>query len=106
MVGTCAPISTAGVRGRCELRWRGGRRRIDQVSCTIDRIVFLASAPNLPADQPKSSALSIVARYDSSGSGPRLSADLLLDRRLELSQVLTKPPVGIAPPTLEILAEL
>ncbi|MGA2538008.1 MAG: alpha/beta fold hydrolase, partial [Terracidiphilus sp.] len=36
----------------------------------IDRIVFLGSAPNLLADGLKSRALFIVAREDSSGSGP------------------------------------
>ena len=38
----------------------------------IDRIVFLGAAPNLPADGLKSRALFIVAREDTSGSGPRL----------------------------------
>jgi pimeloyl-ACP methyl ester carboxylesterase len=38
----------------------------------IDRVVFLGSAPNLPADGLKSRALFIVAREDSNGSGPRL----------------------------------
>jgi len=38
----------------------------------IDRVVFLGAAPNLPADGLKSRALFIVAREDSSGSGPRL----------------------------------
>jgi pimeloyl-ACP methyl ester carboxylesterase len=38
----------------------------------IDRIVFLGAAPNLPADGLKSRALFIVARDDTSGSGPRL----------------------------------
>lgn len=38
----------------------------------IDRIVFLGAAPNLPADGLKSRSLFIVARDDSSGSGPRL----------------------------------
>ncbi len=38
----------------------------------IDRIVFLGSAPNLPADGLKSRALFIVARDDRSGSGLRL----------------------------------
>jgi pimeloyl-ACP methyl ester carboxylesterase len=42
----------------------------------IDRIVFLGGAPNLPADRLKSRALFIVARYDSSGSGPRLPSIL------------------------------
>jgi pimeloyl-ACP methyl ester carboxylesterase len=38
----------------------------------IYRIVFLGAAPNLPADGLKSRALFIVARDDTSGSGPRL----------------------------------
>jgi pimeloyl-ACP methyl ester carboxylesterase len=38
----------------------------------IDRIIFLGTAPNLPADGLKSRALFIVARDDSNGSGPRL----------------------------------
>jgi pimeloyl-ACP methyl ester carboxylesterase len=38
----------------------------------IDRIVFLGSAPNLPADGLKSRSLFIVAREDSNGSGLRL----------------------------------
>jgi pimeloyl-ACP methyl ester carboxylesterase len=38
----------------------------------IDRIVFLGSAPDGPADKLKSRSLFIVARYDTSGDGPRL----------------------------------
>ena len=38
----------------------------------IDRIVFLGSAPNGPADQLQCRSLFIVARDDSNGSGPRL----------------------------------
>lgn len=38
----------------------------------IDRIVFLGSAPNLPAEKLKARSLFIVAREDSNGSGPRL----------------------------------
>jgi len=38
----------------------------------IDRIVFLGSAPNEPADKLKSASLFIVARDDTSGDGPRL----------------------------------
>lgn len=38
----------------------------------ISRIVFLGSAPNLPAEGLKSRSLFIVARDDSNGSGPRL----------------------------------
>jgi pimeloyl-ACP methyl ester carboxylesterase len=39
---------------------------------TIDRIVFLGASPNLPANKLKSRTLFIVARDDTSGSGPRL----------------------------------
>ena len=38
----------------------------------IDRLVFLGSSPNGPADQLKSPSLFLVARDDSSGDGPRL----------------------------------
>ena len=38
----------------------------------IDRVVFLGSAPNEPADRLKSRSLFIVARDDASGDGPRL----------------------------------
>jgi pimeloyl-ACP methyl ester carboxylesterase len=38
----------------------------------IDRLVFLGSAPNGPADKLKSPSLFIVARDDTSGDGPRL----------------------------------
>jgi dienelactone hydrolase len=38
----------------------------------IDRVVFLGSAPNEPADKLKSSSLFIVARDDASDDGPRL----------------------------------
>src|ERR1700694_1361071 len=38
----------------------------------IDRLVFLGSAPNGPADRLKSRSLFIVARDDASGDGPRL----------------------------------
>jgi pimeloyl-ACP methyl ester carboxylesterase len=38
----------------------------------IDRIVMLGAAPNMPAEKLKSPALFIVARDDTSGSGPRL----------------------------------
>jgi pimeloyl-ACP methyl ester carboxylesterase len=38
----------------------------------IDRIVFLGSAPNEPADKLKCATLFIVARDDTSGDGPRL----------------------------------
>jgi pimeloyl-ACP methyl ester carboxylesterase len=38
----------------------------------IDRVVFLGSAPNGPADKLKSSTLFIVARDDANDDGPRL----------------------------------
>jgi dienelactone hydrolase len=38
----------------------------------IDRIVFLGSSPNGPADKVKSASLFLVARDDTSGDGPRL----------------------------------
>jgi esterase/lipase len=38
----------------------------------IDRVVFLGSAPNEPADKLKASSLFIVARDDASDDGPRL----------------------------------
>lgn len=38
----------------------------------IDRLVFLGSSPNGPADKLKSPSLFLVARDDSSGDGPRL----------------------------------
>jgi dienelactone hydrolase len=40
----------------------------------IDRVVFLGSAPNEPADKLKSASLFIVARDDASGDGLRLPA--------------------------------
>lgn len=38
----------------------------------IDRVVFLGSSPNRPAEKLKSPSLFIVARDDSNGAGPRL----------------------------------
>lgn len=49
-----------------------GDASIKSAAGEIDRIVFLGSAPNLPADGLKSRTLFIVARDDTSGSGPRL----------------------------------
>ena len=49
-----------------------GDASIKSAKGEVDRIVFLGAAPNLPADGLKSRALFIVAREDSSGSGPRL----------------------------------
>jgi pimeloyl-ACP methyl ester carboxylesterase len=49
-----------------------GDASINSTPAEIDRIVFLGAAPNLPANGLKSRALFIVARNDTSGSGPRL----------------------------------
>jgi pimeloyl-ACP methyl ester carboxylesterase len=49
-----------------------GDASIKSAPGTIDRIVFLGAAPNLPAEKLKSGALYIVARDDSNGAGPRL----------------------------------
>jgi pimeloyl-ACP methyl ester carboxylesterase len=38
----------------------------------MDRIVFLGTAPNLPAEKLKSRALFMVARDDANSGGPRL----------------------------------
>lgn len=38
----------------------------------IDRVVYLGAAPNGPAEKLKSASLFLVARGDTSGSGPRL----------------------------------
>jgi pimeloyl-ACP methyl ester carboxylesterase len=49
-----------------------GDASIKSPAGTIDRIVLLGGAPNLPADKLKSRALFIVAREDFNGAGPRL----------------------------------
>jgi pimeloyl-ACP methyl ester carboxylesterase len=49
-----------------------GDASIQSAPGEIDRIVFLGSAPNLPAEGLKSRTLFIVARDDRSGSGLRL----------------------------------
>jgi len=49
-----------------------GDASIESAPGAIDRIVFLGAAPNLPAGGLKSRTLFIVARNDTSGSGPRL----------------------------------
>lgn len=49
-----------------------GDASIESAPGEIDRIVFLGAAPNLAAEKLKSRALFIVAREDTSGSGPRL----------------------------------
>lgn len=51
-----------GAAGDASIQWPG----------EIDRIVFLAAAPNLPANKLKCRSLFIVARDDTSGDGPRL----------------------------------
>jgi len=40
----------------------------------IDRVVFLAAGPNLPAEKMKSGSLFIVAQGDADGAEPRLPA--------------------------------
>jgi pimeloyl-ACP methyl ester carboxylesterase len=49
-----------------------GDASIKSVPGEIDRIVFLAAAPNLSAEKLKSRALFLVARDDGNGAGPRL----------------------------------
>ena len=49
-----------------------GDASIESKPGEIDRIVYLGSAPNEPADKLKSRSLFIVARDDASGDGPRL----------------------------------
>jgi pimeloyl-ACP methyl ester carboxylesterase len=49
-----------------------GDASIRSVPGEIDRIVFLGSSPNGPADKLKSASLFLVARDDTSGDGPRL----------------------------------
>jgi pimeloyl-ACP methyl ester carboxylesterase len=49
-----------------------GDASIKSAAGEIDRIVFLGTAPNLPAEKLKSRTLFIVARDDSNGAGPRL----------------------------------
>jgi pimeloyl-ACP methyl ester carboxylesterase len=50
----------------------GGDASIHSRPGEIDRLVFLGSAPNEPADKLKSPSLFIVARDDASEDGPRL----------------------------------
>src|ERR1700684_1350450 len=49
-----------------------GDASIESAPGEIDRIVFLGAAPNLSAENLKSRALFIVARYDGNDGGPRL----------------------------------
>lgn len=49
-----------------------GDASIASAAAEIDRIVFLGSSPNGPADKLKSPSLFLVARDDTSGDGPRL----------------------------------
>jgi len=51
-----------------------GDASIKSAPGSIDRIVFLGAAPNLPAENLKSRTLFIVARDDRNDSGPRLPA--------------------------------
>jgi len=52
--------------------WAAGDASIAAQPGEIDRLVFLGSAPNGPANKLKSPSLFIVARDDASGDGPRL----------------------------------
>ena len=52
--------------------WAAGDASIASQPGEIDRLVFLGSAPNGPADKLKSPSLFIVARDDASEDGPRL----------------------------------
>jgi pimeloyl-ACP methyl ester carboxylesterase len=52
--------------------WAAGDASINSHPGEIDRLVFLGSAPNDPANKLKSPSLFIVARNDSSEDGPRL----------------------------------
>lgn len=49
-----------------------GDASIESKPGEIDRLVFLGSSPNEPADKLKCASLFIVARDDTSGDGPRL----------------------------------
>jgi pimeloyl-ACP methyl ester carboxylesterase len=49
-----------------------GDASIESKPGEIDRIVFLGSSPDEPAEKLKSASLFIVARNDTSGDGPRL----------------------------------
>jgi len=51
--------------------------------------VFLGGAPNLSADELKSRALYIIARYDSSESGPRLPGILAQYEKTPQPKTLT-----------------
>jgi len=52
--------------------WAAGDASIASRPGEIDRVVFLGSAPNGPADKLRSPSLYIVAREDASEDGPRL----------------------------------
>ena len=63
---------TVSVVGGALADRRPGDASIESAPGEIDGIVFLGAAPNLPAEKLKSRTLFIVAREDTSGSGPRL----------------------------------
>jgi pimeloyl-ACP methyl ester carboxylesterase len=49
-----------------------GDASIQAAPGTVDRIVFLGAAPNLPAEELKSRTLFLIARNDANSAGPRL----------------------------------
>ena len=63
---------TVSVVGASMGGWAAGDASIAAQPGEIDRLVFLGSAPNGPADKLKCPSLFIVARDDASGDGPRL----------------------------------
>src|SRR5580692_10497363 len=65
---------TVSVVGASMGGWAAGDASIASQPGEINRLVFLGSAPNGPADKLKSPSLFIVARNDASEDGPRLPA--------------------------------
>jgi pimeloyl-ACP methyl ester carboxylesterase len=63
---------TVSVVGASMGGWAAGDASIASQPGEIDRLVFLGSAPTVPANRLKSPSLFIVARNDVSGDGPRL----------------------------------
>jgi len=65
-------VKTVSVVGGSFGGGAAGDASIKSAKGEIDRIVFLGTAPNLPAEKLKSRALFIVARNDENDAGPRL----------------------------------
>ena len=65
-------VKSVSIVGASMGGWAAGDASIASNPGEIDRVVFLASAPNLPANKLKSASLFLVARDDSEGSEPRL----------------------------------